>query len=420
MKTSHRLLGAGHVETFPPPTAAMHMSNPLSKLAIDRTASPPPRRRKRRWLIILIVLLVLALLLGLSRSGRSTEVSTAKVVQAWPSAAISQLTATGYVVPQKKAAIASKATGRMEWLGVREGSKVKEGEVIARLERAEQEAQLAQAVANVEAAKARLRQSEADAIEAERSYRRSTELLAQGFIANSAHDNAISRTQQATAVVGAQRAAVKQAEAAVTQAKVALDNTYIRAPFSGVVLTKTANVGDVISPFNTSVDSKGAVVSMADMETLEVETDVSESSLFKAKQGQACEIQLDALPDLRFLGTVNSVVPSVDRSKATVTFKIGFSERDPRVLPEMSAKVSFLSRPLSASERSPRLAVSPKAVQEGAVFVVREGKAHRTPVQTGQSLGELLEVRQGLKLDDTVVLDPGPLKDGAAVVEKKP
>lgn len=398
----------------------MHMSNPLSKLAIDRTASPPPRRRKRRWLIILIVLLVLALLLGLSRSGRSTEVSTAKVVQAWPSAAISQLTATGYVVPQKKAAIASKATGRMEWLGVREGSKVKEGEVIARLERAEQEAQLAQAVANVEAAKARLRQSEADAIEAERSYRRSTELLAQGFIASSAHDNAISRTQQATAVVGAQRAAVKQAEAAVTQAKVALDNTYIRAPFSGVVLTKTANVGDVISPFNTSVDSKGAVVSMADMETLEVETDVSESSLFKAKQGQACEIQLDALPDLRFLGTVNSVVPSVDRSKATVTFKIGFSERDPRVLPEMSAKVSFLSRPLSASERSPRLAVSPKAVQEGAVFVVREGKAHRTPVQTGQSLGELLEVRQGLKLDDTVVLDPGPLKDGAAVVEKKP
>lgn len=397
------------------------MSNSLNKLAIDRSAPPAPRRRHgRRWIYLLAAVLLAAILLGLAGRGRSTEVSTAKVVQAWPSAAISQLTATGYVVPQKKAAIASKATGRVEWLGVREGSKVREGEVIARLERAEQEAQLAQAVANVEAAKARLRQSEADAIEAERAFRRSAELLTQGFIASSAHDNAISRNQQAIAVVGAQRAAVRQAEAATAQARVALDNTYIRAPFSGVVLTKTANVGDVISPFNTSVDSKGAVVSMADMETLEVETDVSESSLFKARQGQACEIQLDALPDLRLLGTVNSIVPSVDRSKATVTFKIGFTERDPRVLPEMSAKVSFLSRPLTAGERSPRLAVNPKAIQNGAVFLVRDGKAHRTPVQTGQGLGELLEVRQGLKQDDTVVLDPGQLKDGAAVTEKKP
>ncbi|GAB3247992.1 efflux RND transporter periplasmic adaptor subunit [Chitinimonas naiadis] len=397
------------------------MTDKLKKLAIERgNPSRQTRRRLRKWHVITVLILLALIALFISRSGGSTEVHTAKVVQAWPSAAISELTATGYVVPQKKAAIASKATGRLEWLGVREGSRVQEGEVIARLESAEQRAQVAQAIANVEAAKARLKQFEADAIEADRAYRRSAELLEQGFIARSAHDNAISRTSQSTAVVGAQMAAIRQAEAAVVQAQVALDSTFIKAPFAGVVLTKTANVGDVISPFNASADSKGAVVSMADMSTLEVETDVSEASLFKARQGQACEIQLDALPDLRLLGTVNSIVPSVDRSKATVMFKIGFVERDARVLPEMSAKVNFLSRALKADERTARLAVNPKAIKEGAVFVVRDGLVHRTAVQTGQKLGDLLEIRQGLKRDEVVVLEPAELKDGSKVTEKKP
>lgn len=396
------------------------MTDALQQLSIDRAAPKVKSRRGgRKWPWFVAGALGLGALVAMMQSGRAVEVSTAKVTQAWPSAAVSALTATGYVVPQKKAAIASKATGRLEWLGVREGSLVKEGEVIARLESADLQAQVAQAVANVEAAKARLKQSEAEAMDAEQAFKRSAELLQKGFISASSHDTALSRTKQAASAVGAQAAAVRQMEAALTQTKVSLENAYIRAPFSGVVLTKAADVGDIISPFNASADSKGAVVTMADMNTLEVEADVSESSLFKASLGQPCEIQLDALPDLRLLGKVASVVPSVDRSKATVVFKIGFLEHDKRVLPEMSAKVNFLSRALNPNERTPRLAINPKAVVDGAVYVVKDGIAHRTAIQTGEKLGDLLEVKQGLKLDDVLVIEPAKLKDGAKVAEKK-
>lgn len=396
------------------------MPDALNNLSIDRSRLAPKRRRRLNgWWIALVVIVLLVAIMSLMRANAPVQVETAHATQAWPSSALSNLTATGYVVAQTKAAIASKATGRLEWLGVREGSKVKEGEVIARLESADLQAQVAQAQAAVESAKAQLKRAEADALDARLAAKRSAELLRQGFIATSANDSAISRDQQAQAAIAAQAASVRQAEAAVVQAKVALDNAYIHAPFSGVILTKTADVGDVISPFNASADSKGAVVTMADMNTLEVEADVSESSLFKASIGQPCEIQLDALPDLRLLGKVNSLVPSVDRSKATVTFKIAFTEHDARVLPEMSAKVNFLSRPLKPEERSPRLAVNPKAVADGAAFVVRDGVAHRTPVQLGERLSDLVEVKAGLKQGDTVVLEPGKLKDGAKVVEKK-
>lgn len=396
------------------------MADSLSQLSINR--SPLAAKRKRGlpgWLIAVLAIAVLAFIVMVMRSRAPVAVETAHVTQAWPSSAIADLTATGYVVAQKKASIASKATGRLEWLGVREGSKVKQGEVLARLESGDLQAQVAQAVASVESAKAQLKRVEADAIDAKLAAKRSTELLQRGFIAGSANDSAISRNLQAQAAVAAQAAAVRQAEAVVVQARVALDNAIIRAPFTGVILTKNADVGDVISPFNASADSKGAVVTMADMNTLEVEADVSESSLFKAHLDQPCEIQLDALPDLRLLGTVRSIVPSVDRSKATVTFKIGFAEKDARVLPEMSAKVNFLSRPLAADERKPRLAVNPAAVVDGQVFVLRDGVAHRTAVQVGTKLGDLIEVKSGLKLDDTVVVNPAGLKDGAKVTEKK-
>jgi RND family efflux transporter MFP subunit len=395
------------------------MAESLSSLAIDRSKLTTRRRRGGRKWIILGVILAVIVLLGMLRAGAAVSVETTKVTQAWPSSAVSDLTATGYVVAQKKASIASKGTGRLEWLGVREGSVVKEGEIIARLESADLKAQVAQTKAGVESARAQVRKAEADAFEADLAFKRSTELLRQGFISPSAHDSAISRLKQAQAAVAAEQAAVRQAEAVQVQAEVNLDNAFIRAPFAGVVLTKTANVGDVITPFNASADSKGAVVTMADMGTLEVEADVSESSLSKAHLDQPCEIQLDALPDTRMLGKVVSVVPSVDRSKATVTFKIGFTDMDKRVLPDMAAKVSFLSRQLNADERSPRLAINPKAIVDGAAYMVKDGVAHRVVVGLGGKLGDLTEVKSGLKAGDVVVLDPSKLKDGAKVKEKK-
>jgi RND family efflux transporter MFP subunit len=185
------------------------------------------------------------------------------------------------------------------------------------------------------------------------------------------------------------------------------------------VLTKNANVGDNITPFSSAVDTKGAVVTMADMSTLEVEADVAESSLGKIRVGQPCEIQLDAVPDTRFPGVVNRIVPTVDRAKATVLVKVKFVERDERVLPDMSAKIAFLEREVPAADRKPVTAVPKQAVvgRDGtkAVFALRDGRAVRTPVTTGRALGDLVEV-SGIAAGEKVVVKPlDRLADGARV-----
>jgi len=210
------------------------------------------------------------------------------------------------------------------------------------------------------------------------------------------------------------------AEANRRGAGVGVEQTGIRAPFDGVVLTKNANVGDTITPFSSALDTKGAVVTIADMGTLEVEADVSESNLQKVQVGQPCEIELDAIPDVRFQGSVSRMVPTVDRSKATVMTKISFRALDPRILPDMSAKVAFLSQEVPADQRSARPAVSATAIVEregrSVVFAVRSDKVSATPIHTGRNLGDLVEVTQGLQPGDKVVLRPSPkLRDGMTV-----
>ena len=192
------------------------------------------------------------------------------------------------------------------------------------------------------------------------------------------------------------------AEANARVAGVAYDQTLIRAPFTGIVLTKSANVGDIVTPFSSASGTTGAVVTMADMETLEVEADVSESSIAKITVGQPAEIQLDAFPDLRLLGEVSRIVPTVDRSKATLLVKVAFVERDARVLPDMSAKIGFLSRALAADERKPVPAVRPDAIvkRDGrdVVFVVTrdekggDERVKSQPVTVGAKVGDLVRV----------------------------
>jgi RND family efflux transporter MFP subunit len=194
----------------------------------------------------------------------------------------------------------------------------------------------------------------------------------------------------------------------------------IRAPFDGIILSKSANVGDLVTPFSSAADSKGAVVSMADMSTLEVEADVSESSLSKVSVSQPCEIMLDALPDVRFRGTVSRIVPTVDRAKATVMIKVRFDAIDSRVLPEMSAKVSFLSQPVTAEQQKPLTAVHPDALTprngKTVVFVVRDGKAAEVTVTPGRKIGELTSIAGEVKTGEKAVLKPSPeLSAGAQV-----
>lgn len=396
----------------------------LSKLKIDRNTSAPvgsPRKTRRRWLKISAAVLILGAV-GLAvanRFGSAPAVETATVAMAYPSQNYTLLNATGYVVAQRKAAVSSKATGKLEWLGVLEGSRVKKDELIARLENKDVSASLSQAAANVGVAQANLEQGMAELRDAENALKRSQDLLVQKFISNSAHDATLARYNKAKAAISGYRAAIAAAQANRQVAQVALDQTLIRAPFDGVILTKNANVGDNITPFSSATDSKGAVVTIADMETLEVEADVAESNLAKIKIDQPSEIQLEAFPDLRLAGVVSRMVPTVDRSKATLLVKVRFVERDPRVLPDMSAKVAFLSRAVPPNERKPVTAVQPAAITERdgrkVVFVVQDDKVRQIPVSVGKKIGELLEV-QGIKAGDKVVLQPGDkLQDGGAV-----
>ncbi|NBT75335.1 MAG: efflux RND transporter periplasmic adaptor subunit [Betaproteobacteria bacterium] len=383
------------------------MTNPSLQTFLARARSSGPAFARLPLWVKSLILALLATGLAVAFSlTRTSVVETTAVVVVFPSQGISVLNASGYVVAQRKAAVSTKAQGRLEWLGVTEGSRVRKGEVIARLESQELAAQLLQAKANVGLAQAE-RDDAAAALERSRS------LLAKSFISPASFDTAKARFDKAAAQLRASAAAAEVARAALAQ-------TEIRAPFDGVVLTKNANVGDNITPFSSAVDSKGAVVTIADMTTLEVEADVSESSVAKLTIGQPVEIGLDALPNERFLGKVARMVPTIDRAKATRLVKLQFVEIDERVLPDMSAKVAFLQRPLTADERKPVLAVNRAAVrEEGArreIYVLRQDRLETLELpETAPVLGDLAVV-PGLKAGDRVVLRPASgLRDGQRV-----
>ena len=393
----------------------------LSKLRINRDLAPASGRRRRKWYWLGVTAVIALAGLGwFVLNPAPVTVQTTAVVTTYPSQQFVVLNATGYVVAQRKAAIGSKATGRLEWLGVAEGSRVKAGEIIARIDNRDVVAQAESAQANVLAARAGLRQVEAEERDAALQLKRNEDLAGKGFMPQATVDTAKARADRARAGVASAAATIGVAEANARNAKVAVDYTLIRAPFDGVILSKSANVGDMVTPFSSAADSKGAVVNMADMSTLEVEADVSESSLAKVSVGQPCEITLDALPDARFRGHINRMVPTVDRAKATVMTKVRFDLIDPRVLPEMSAKVSFLSQEVAPEQQRPLLAVNPDALaaRDGrtVLFVIRDGKAIEVAVTPGLRVGELTVIGGDVKSGDKVVLKPAPeLKNGALV-----
>ena len=417
--------------------AVPNASNPASRLkalSIDRSA-PALQRRRKRWPWVLGAL-VLAAVAAMALAPHKTEVQVGTVQTAYGSQQYNQLSASGYVVAQRRAAVSSKATGRLLELNVREGSVVKRGDLIARVDPTDVQASLGVSEAAARQAEAALKQAEAGVAQArvqqanaEDDLKRSQGLVAQGFVSPQALDAAQTRARAAQAATVAAQAALGTAQAAIGQAKAQVrvqqvnrDSTEIRAPFDGVVLVKNANVGDLITPFSSAAGTLGAVVTMADMGTLEVEADVSESNVAKVARDQPVEITLDAIPDKRFRGSVSRIVPTVDRAKATVMTKVRFEQLDPRILPEMSAKVSFLSKAPTDADQKPLLAVPPKAVVErdGKKAVLRLGAddtLELLPVTLGRTLGDVVEVQgSSLKSGERLVLSPGDkLKSGDKV-----
>ncbi len=334
------------------------------------------------------------------------------VVSIRPSEAATLLNASGYVVAQRRAAVASKGTGRLVELLVREGDRVQKGQVLARLESADVGASLSRAEANLAVAQSGREQAAVGLNEATLSYERKKGLVQSGLVSQAEFDTVEARYRAARATLASAEAGVRAAEAAVRAARVEVENTYIRAPFDGTVLTKNAEVGEVVAPFGAATSAKAAVVTIADMSSLQVEADVSESNIEKIRIGQRCEIVLDAYPETRYEGTVQTIVPTVDRAKATVLTKIRFAALDERVLPEMSARVSFLSEPGPAAEgiRRPVVAAPPGAVvsrgERKVAFVIRGDRVEEAPVEVGGAVGNLVEITRGLNPGDQVVVNP--------------
>ncbi|MEJ2716910.1 MAG: efflux RND transporter periplasmic adaptor subunit [Deltaproteobacteria bacterium] len=389
----------------------------LSKLRIDEAERGPAVRRKRRRRLIWLILLSLAVGLTLGLLGWSgmltppVEVRPVTASKMYASQALTVLNASGYVVAQRKAAVSSKATGRLAHLFVEEGKRVKKGEIIASLENEDLRAILEQAEAGLKVSKAHLKNAQAELTDATRQFNRQKYLKETGAVSEQAFDSAEARYRKAIATERSASFGIEQARAAVLVAQVNLDYSFIRAPFDGVILTKNADEGEVVAPFGGALNAKAAVVTMADMSSLLVEVDVSESSLQKVKPGGACEIRLDAFPQDRFEGKVHMIVPTADRSKATVLTKVKFLNIDEKVLPEMSAKVAFLSRPLKEDEKEPFLGIPVSAVRNSPgdkhVFVIRGREAILTPVKTGRQWGEVVEILSGLKEGDEIVSNPG-------------
>jgi len=386
----------------------------LSSLKIDRSRKNvnPEQKGKLIKMIAtgLAITIILLVIVFLFRSYTSPAIEVKMTYAAMQSSAQSSaiLAASGYVVAQRKAAVASKGMGRLVYLGVVEGDKVSVNQIIARLEDNDIKAQLDQAKAN-------LKLSQADLNDAEKNYNRQKDLLRTGSVSQMEFDAAESRYNRVLA-------SIDVAKALVTQSEVALENTLVRAPFNGTVLTKNADVGEVVAPMGAGVNSKAAVVTMADMNSLQVEADVSESNIEKIEPNQNCQITLDAYPGRNYAGYVAKIVPTADRGKATVMVKVGFKSYDKRVLPEMSAKVLFLREAMKEElkEEKPNLVVPKTAVvTRGAqqfAFKVRDDKVVQVAITTGKDFGSFIEITTGLENGDEVIDNvTDEIKDGVKV-----
>jgi RND family efflux transporter MFP subunit len=385
----------------------------LVKLRIERTAIPN-RSSKRNRYILLVVLTGLLITTGfLYTNGMlapAVTVQTTSVQKIYPSQTFTILNASGYVVAQRKAAIATKITGRLVFLAVEEGNRVKKGDIIARLENEDTLAVKDQATASFQAARFQLEQSLAELSEATLSFNRSKDLVSAGYISKAEFDAADARFKRAKASTQAYQAAVSNSQAALKGAEVTLEYANLRAPFDAVVLTKNADIGDIITPLGAAANAKASVVAVADMDSLKVEVDVSESNIEKVFKNQPCEIHLDALPTERFSGKVHMIVPTADRTKASVMVKVAFDVLSPKVLPEMSAKVAFLLREITESEMQPITAIPTSAVvhrtDRTIVFRVSGNRATGTQVTLGRQMNGMSEILSGLNIGDKILFSP--------------
>lgn len=406
--------------------------NALDSLRIER--SPEPTRNSRqgsvyKWFIaaVLILAAVAAAYALLRDNAIEVETVTATAAATGSSGGGAVLNASGYVVARRQATVSAKVTGKVAEVLIEEGMEVKEGQLLARLDATTVRPQHDLAERQLDAANKNLQEVEVRLAEAERNLRRTQQLRTDNLVSEQALDTAESEVGATRARLEALKSEVKVAQSSVRVRAQDLDDLIVRAPFAGVVVSKDAQPGEMISPISAGGGfTRTGIATLVDMDSREIEVDVNEAFINRVKAGQKTEAVLDAYPDWTIPSHVINIVPTADRQKATVRVRIGFDELDPRILPDMGVKVSFMddraSEPVTAASRPAVRVPAAAVIKEGDttfVWRVNDDSVERVAVRTGGERNGQIEVLSGINAGDVLVGKPvDGLAEGAPVKKK--
>jgi RND family efflux transporter MFP subunit len=406
-----------------------NLKEELASLRIDHSARGGGSRRGV-WVIVALGV-VAAVAGGWAWTNRdiAVEVKTATIAaqSGGAGAASTVLNASGYVTARRRATVSSKVTGKVLEVFVEEGKEVRRGQVLARLDDAQVRAMLKVAEAQLGAAERVAAEDQARLREAELTLDRRRQLVKEQVISRAELDSAEAQVESFKARIALAQRQIEVAQSQVNAQRTDLDDMVVRAPFDGVAISKDAQPGEMISPVSAGGGfTRTGICTIVDMSSLEIEVDVSEQYINRVVPAQPVEAVLDAYPDWRIPAHVITTVPSADRQKSTVRVRISFDKLDPRILPDMGVKTSFLAEQKAETSREPqrpRILVPKAAVRssDGAsvVFVVREGRAERRAVKVGLEDGGQIEIATGLSPGERVVVEgPATLADGARVKER--
>jgi HlyD family secretion protein len=402
-----------------------NLKDDLASLRIDQTARAS-RGRRGLWITLLLVAIVIAAAGWIwSTRVEAVPVKAAVVVSQTGGGAApgAVLNASGYVTARRRATVSSKVTGKVLEVFVEEGKAVQKGQVLAKLDDSQMRASLSVALAQLETAHRGAAEDEARLREAELTLARREQLVKDQVISKSELDAARAEVESLKARISVAQQQIKVSESLVSQRRTDLVDMQVRAPFDGVAISKDAQPGEMISPVSAGGGfTRSGIATIVDMSSLEIEVDVSESYINRVRPGQPIEAVLDAYPDWRIPAHVITTVPTADRQKATVRVRIGFEQLDPRILPDMGVKVSFLNERPAEESATPRakLTVPSSAIRtadgRSIVFVLREDRVERRAIGVGPAIGDQVEVLSGVSAGERVVVSgPQTLKDGDKV-----
>jgi len=404
----------------------------LKELRIDRKAAPPePPSRRGLWIGLGVIGLVVLLAaggwfaFGRDKGIEVKTVAATAIGNAGGGSSASVLDATGYVVARRMATVSAKVTGKVQEVLIEEGMRVEEGQVLARLEPIDAEAERALAESQLQAARSQGAGVQARLKEAEANVRRLSQLTQQQLVARSQYDQAVAERDALRAEALTSQRNQRAAADRLRIADIGKDNTVVRAPFSGVVIAKAAQPGEIVSPLSAGGGfTRTGIGTIVDMDSLEVEVDVGEAFIGRVQPKMPVEATLNAYPDWKIPAEVIAIIPTADRGKATVKVRIAIKLKDPRIVPDMGVNVSFLetaqpardAAPQPQGVRVPAAAITERDGRQVAFVVGGEQRAEQRALQVGMLMGNDRQVRSGLAAGENVVLDPpAELKDGGRV-----